>query len=64
MKFIDFWIVMSMITAGYGLAAKENLTNSDVAVIVIAPFLAWPLIVGAEIYETKTSLIDNKEQQK
>ena len=52
MKFIHFWMIMSMIVAGYGLVNKEK-TASFAVVAVVLPVVMWPILVGAELHNIK-----------
>ena len=35
MKFIHFWVIMAMITAGYGLVNKEQTASYAVVAVVL-----------------------------
>ena len=60
MKFIHFWVIMAMITAGYGLVNKE-LTASHAVVAVVLPVVMWPILVGAELHNIKNELTGDRK---
>jgi hypothetical protein len=60
MKLIHLWVIMAMITAGYGLVNKEQ-TASYAVVALVLPFVMWPLLVGAELHNIKNELIGDRK---
>lgn len=60
MRLIHLWVIMSMITAGYGLVNKEQ-TASYAVVAVVIPFVMWPILVGAELHNIKNELIGDRK---
>ena len=60
MKLIHLWVIMSMITAGYGLVNKQK-TASFAVVAVVLPFIMWPILVGAELHNIKNELIGDRK---
>lgn len=60
MKLIHLWVIMSMITAGYGPVNKE-LAASHAVVAIVLPFVMWPLLVGAELHNIKNELIGDRK---
>lgn len=61
MKLIHLWVIMSMLIAGYSLISDHELTKNEVAMRIIVPFFAWPVIVGAELHKIKNELIGDRK---
>ena len=60
MRLIHLWVIMSMITAGYGFVNKQQ-TASYAVVAVVLPFVMWPVLVGAELHNIKNELVGDKK---
>lgn len=52
MKLVQFWVIMSMVVAGYSI--EKYVDKSDEMQVIdkiITSAFAWPVVVGEEIYK-------------